>query len=129
MAIVTQEKENEKSQIKSFTQFANNFNLSKLLEKSNVRKAKGVGVTTVFLGLMSAGFSVKSLNQLLEERDMGGKKDVFYRFMNSTSANWYKFIRMLFALVFAAILQMSSVAKLSSDDFTKSELLMISIAE
>ena len=107
MAIVSQEYEYEKCKIKNISQFSKNFTLGKLLEKSNLRKAKGVGVTTVFLQLLSVGFTIKSLNQLLEERGMDGKKDVFYRFMNSTSANWYKFIRLLSTLVLSAILQMS----------------------
>ena len=108
MFIISQEQEKEKCQIKNISEFSKNFKLSKLLERSNIRKAKGVGVTTVFLNLLSVGFSVKSLNQLQEERDMSGKKDVFYRFMNSTAANWYKFIRLLFALVLSSILQMTS---------------------
>jgi len=107
VGIISQENEKEKSQIKSFSQFANNFKMGKLLGKSNVRKARGVGVTTIFLNLMAVGFTVKPLTRLLEERDMGGQKDVFYRFMNSVSANWYKFIRLLFSLVLTAILQTS----------------------
>ena len=108
MAIISQECKDEKCKIKNISQFSKNFKLGKLLERSNVHKAKGVGVATVFLNLLTVGFSIKSLNQLLEERDMGGQKDVFYRFMNSTSANWYKFVRQLFSLVLSSILKTSN---------------------
>jgi len=74
-------------------QFAKEFKLARLLEQANVRKAKGVGVLTVFIQLLSVVFSGKSLNRLLSGGELDGKKDVFYRFMNSTSANWLKFVR------------------------------------
>jgi len=104
MDIVTQEIYDEQCRSKSILQFAKKFKISSVLAQANVCKAKGVGVLTVFLQLMSVGFSGKSLNRLLEEQKLTGKKDVFYRFMDSTSANWYNFIRLLSTLVIAAIL-------------------------
>ena len=105
MAIITQENKNEKYQIKNILHFAKTFRLAKILEQSNIRKAKGIGTLTVFIHLLSVAFSGKSLNRLLKDRDMEGKKDVFYRFMNSVSANWYKFIRQLSTAVIACILK------------------------
>jgi len=107
MAIISQENEKEKSQNKNILKFSQNFQISKLLEKCNVKKAKGVGVTTVFNRLLSIAFTGRSLNRLLESHNLDGKKDVFYRFMNCVSANWYKFIRLLSTAVIACILNVN----------------------
>ena len=95
MAIISHEYYEEQCRSKSILQFAKEVKLTKLLEQANIRKARGIGVLTVFIHLLSVAFSGKSLNQLLDSRELCGKKDVFYRFINSTSANWLKFIRML----------------------------------
>jgi len=95
MAIISDEVYDEQCRSKSILQFAKEFKIARLLEQSNIRKAKGVGVLTVFVGLLTIAFSGKSLNQLLSIGEFAGKKDVFYRFMNSTTANWLKFIRLL----------------------------------
>ena len=95
MAIISHEYYEEQCRSKSILQFAKEVKLAKLLEQANVRKARGIGVLTVFIHLLSVAFSGKSLNQLLESGELNGKKDVFYRFINSTSANWLKFIRVL----------------------------------
>ena len=95
MAIVSQDLYDEQCRSKSILQFAKELKLAKLLEKANIRKARGIGVLTVFVHLLSVAFSGKSLNQLLDSGELCGKKDVFYRFINSTSANWLKFIRLL----------------------------------
>ena len=112
MAIVTQEIYDEQSRSKSIAQFAKEFKLTTVLEQSNNRKAKGVGVLTVFLSLLSVSFSGKPLNRLLQDKRLEGKKDVFYRFMNSTSANWYHFIRLLSTLVLAAVLRFSGTEQI-----------------
>jgi len=95
MAIVSDNYYYEQCRSKSISKFAHEFKLAKLLEQSNIRKAKGIGVLAVFIHLLTIAFSGKSLNQLLSCGELVGKKDVFYRFMNSTSANWLKFIRLL----------------------------------
>ena len=95
MAIISQDLYDEQCRSKSILQFSKEFNLSRLLEKSNIRKARGIGVLTVFIHMLLVAFSGKSLNQRLASEDLNGRKDVFYRFMNSTSANWLKFIRLL----------------------------------
>ena len=95
MAIVSQDFYDEQCRSKSILLFAKEFKLSRLLEQSNIRKARGIGVMTVFIHMLMVAFSGKSLNQLLESGELSGKKDVFYRFMNSVSANWLKFIRLL----------------------------------
>jgi hypothetical protein len=95
MAIISQEYYYEQCRSKTILQFAKEFKLARLLEQANIRKAKGIGVQTIFIHLLTVAFSGKSLNQLLASGELSGKKDAFYRFMNSTSANWLNFIRML----------------------------------
>ena len=109
MAIVTQEVYDEQCRSKSISQFAKDFRLGKLLTQANILKAKGVGVLTVFIGLLSVCFSGKRLNQLLETDELRGKKDVYYRFMNSTSANWYKFINLISAAVISCLMRMAEL--------------------
>ena len=107
MAIVTQEAYDEQCRSKSISQFAKDFKIGKLLAQANIRKAKGIGVLAVFIGLLSVCFSGKRLNQLLETDELRGKKDVFYRFMNSISANWYKFINLLSAVVITCLMRIA----------------------
>jgi len=95
MAIVSHHLLDEQCRSKSILRFAKEFKLARLLDQANIRKARGVGVLTVFIHLLSVAFSGKSLNQLLDSGELCGKKDVFYRFINSSTANWLKFIRLL----------------------------------
>ncbi len=103
MAIVTQEYYEEKTQNQSIVRFSKEFGVNDLLKKSNIRKAKGVGVLVAFILLLSVAFSGKPLSKRLTDEGMAGSKDVIYRFMNSTSANWYKFIRLLSARIITRI--------------------------
>jgi len=103
MAIVSQDFLDEQCRSKTILKFSRELNLAKFLEQSNIRKARGIGVLTVFIHLLSVAFSGKSLNQLLDSGELSGKKDVFYRFINSTSANWLKFIRLLSASIIARL--------------------------
>ena len=95
MAIISQELVAEQCRNKTILQFSKEFRLRHLLEQSNIRKARGIGVLTLFVNLLMVAFSGKSLNQLIENGDLYGKKDAFYRFMNSTSANWLRFVHLL----------------------------------
>jgi len=97
MVSISHEFYDEQCRSKSVLHFAKEIKLAKILEQANIRKARGVGVLTVFIHLLTVAFSGKSLNQLLDSGELSGKKDVFYRFINSTSANWLKFIRLLSA--------------------------------
>ena len=108
MAIVTQDLYDEKCRSESISQFSKTFGLAKILGQANIRKAKGVGVLTVLLHMLAVGFSRKSFNQLMNAGELSGKKDVYYRFMNSIHANWSKFIRILSASVIASLLKFSS---------------------
>jgi hypothetical protein len=103
MAIISQEHIDEQCRSKSILKFAREFGLAQLLEKANIRKARGVGVLTVFIQLLMIAFSGKPLSKLLEGGGMAGAKDVYYRFMNSTSANWLKFVHLLSSKIIARL--------------------------
>jgi hypothetical protein len=104
MAIVSQELYDEQCRSKSILQFAKEFHLAQLLNRANIRKAQGVGVLTVFMQLLTVAFSGKSLGKTLVDGKTEGAKDVYYRFMNSTSANWLKFIRLLSSQLIARMM-------------------------
>jgi hypothetical protein len=95
MISISQDFYDEQCRSKTVSQFCKEFNLGGILKQANIRKARGIGVLAIFIHLISVAFSGKSLNQLLSNGELCGKKDAFYRFMNSTSANWLKFIRLL----------------------------------
>ena len=103
MAIVSQDLYDEQCRSKSILGFAKEFNLAQLLNQTNIRKAKGIGVLTVFIHLLTVAFSGKPLSKMLTDNKTEGAKDVYYRFMNSTSANWLKFIRLLSSQLIARL--------------------------
>jgi IS4 transposase len=104
MAIISQDPYDEQCRSKSISRFAKEFRLARLLSQSNIRKAKGVGVLTVFMNLLAVAFSGKPLGKMLDDGEMGGAKDVYYRFMNSVSANWLKFVRLLSSALTARVM-------------------------
>ena len=104
MAIIPQDAYDEQCRSKSILQFAKEFRLAQLLNQANIRKAKGFGVLTVFIQLLTVVFSGKPLSKILADGEMAGAKDVYYRFMNSTSANWLKFIRLLSSQLVARLM-------------------------
>jgi len=108
MAIITQDVYDEQCRSKSILQFAKEFHLAQLLNQANIRKAQGVGVLTVFIQLLTVVFSGVPLSKKLANGEMAGAKDVYYRFMNSTSANWMKFIRLLSSKLIARLLTIFS---------------------
>lgn len=77
--------------------FFHNQNLGLFLRQSNIRKAKGLCVDTLFKFLLSLVFSGKNLFRLLEASDTQTLigKDSAYRFLNSVSANWRRFLLLL----------------------------------
>lgn len=104
MAIVTQELYDEQCRSKSISRFAKEFGMAQLLNQANIRKAKGIGVLTVFMRLLTVAFSGKPLSKMLSDGETKGAKDVYYRFMNSISSNWMKFIRLLSSKLIARLM-------------------------
>jgi len=104
MTSIAQEFHDEQCRSKSILGFAKEFLLAKTLDQANIRKAQGVGVLTVFLQLLTVVFSGVPLSKSLADGETAGAKDVYYRFMNSTSANWTKFIRLLSSKIIARVM-------------------------
>ena len=77
--------------------FFHNHSLGKLLRQSNIRKEKGICLDTLFQFLLSVAFTGKNLFRLLNSSDApdGIGKDTVYRFLNSVSANWRRFLLLL----------------------------------
>jgi hypothetical protein len=103
MAIISQEYIDEQCRSKTILRFSREFGITQLLRQANIIKARGVGALTVFVQLLMVAFSGKPLGKLLESGEMAGAKDVYYRFMNSTHANWLKFIRLLSSKIAARL--------------------------
>lgn len=72
-------------------------NLGQLLRQSNIRKEKGVCLDTLFQFLLSLAFTGKNLFRCLDasETPAGIGKDTVYRFLNSVTANWRRFLLLL----------------------------------
>lgn len=84
--------------------FFHNHKLGELLRQSNIRKDKGVSLDTLFQFLLTVAFTGKNLFRLFADPDTanipsGIGKDVIYRFLNSVSSNWRKFLLLLSARV------------------------------
>ena len=77
--------------------FFDHQNLGQLLRQSNVRKEKGVCLNTLFQFLLALAFTGKNLFRLLQsaESPEGIGKDCVYRLLNSTTANWRRFLALL----------------------------------
>ena len=77
MAIVSQDLYDEQCRSKSILGFSKEFHLARLLNQANIRKAKGIGVLTVFVQLLTVVFSGKPLSRILSDGKTEGAKDVF----------------------------------------------------
>ena len=82
---------------KSKLSFINAFRvlkLNKLLNQSNITKAKGHRAIDIFLFIFSLAFTNKSLYRHLQS-NKSIDDNTFYRFLNNSSFNWRKFIHCL----------------------------------
>lgn len=84
--------------------FFRNFELAKLLRRSNVYKDKGIQPVLLFHKLFELLFLHRSLFEELKRSDICAK-DTFYRFLNSTSINWLNFTTTLAAKVVNCFLE------------------------
>ena len=77
--------------------FFHNQGLGQILHQSNVRKEKGICLSTLFQFMLGLAFTGKNLFRLLESIDApeGIGKDAVYRLLNSTAANWRRFLLLL----------------------------------
>ena len=78
--------------------------IAKLLRASNIVKSCGVPAFEVFQFLLLLVFQGKNLFRFLnsKHKDQAVSKNTYYRFLNETSYNWYKFLLLLAAKVTSA---------------------------
>lgn len=92
--------------------FFDNQRIALLLKQSNIVKQCGITPVVVMRMIFSLVFTGKNLFRYLHS-DAGGSeigKDTVYRFLNSTSANWRKFLHLLCASILSKrILPLTSV--------------------
>ncbi len=86
------------NQIDSF--FVNQ-RIALLLKQSNIAKKFGISPVVVMRFIFSLVFTGKNLFRYLQVSDAASEigKDTVYRFLNSTTANWRKFLHLLSAAV------------------------------
>lgn len=88
---------NNKDQENIINNFFKENKISNLLKASNFNKEKGLSSTLVFKIIFVLVFTNKNLFRFLEteQKIIGVSKDVVYRFLNSASHNWAKFLILL----------------------------------
>ncbi len=93
--------------------FFKEFKIGALLKDSNFYKSKGIACSSVFKFIFLLLFSGKSFTRTLNSQDNYSKfgKDVVYRFLNSTSNNWRKFLLLLSTSVIT-----KKIESLTNDD-------------
>lgn len=101
--MINQMSQNENTQ----NQFANamkELQLGTMLRKSNITKSCGVPAYEVFQFLLLLVFQGKNLFRFLnsKRKELAVSKNTYYRFLNSTSFNWTRFLLLLAAKVTSA---------------------------
>jgi hypothetical protein len=83
------------------TSFFDNQRIALLLKQSNIFKQCGIAPVVVMRMIFSLVFTGKNLFRYLQADTSGGEigKDSVYRFLNSSNANWRKFLHLLCAAV------------------------------
>ena len=77
--------------------FFRTFRVASLLRAAGAYKQSGIPVISIFLNLFTIAFSGRSLFMSLRGEKIDIAKDTFYRFLNSSRINWFKFTTMLSA--------------------------------
>jgi hypothetical protein len=102
MKTIISEKDDNAIATTKIKAFMSKNNIAKYLEKSNFKKEKGTTVLEIFTFIFSLVFTGKNLY-----RTMNGNvkpsmsKDAVYRFLESSSYNWRKFLLLLSSMVIA----------------------------
>ncbi|WP_429885579.1 IS4 family transposase [Geoalkalibacter halelectricus] len=81
--------------------FFENQRIAQLLRQSNILKQCGIAPVAVMRFIFCLAFTGKNLFRYLQTTDSRAEigKDTVYRFLNSTHANWRKFLHLLSAAV------------------------------
>jgi hypothetical protein len=79
--------------------------ISKLLRRAGIRKAQGVSVYEVFKFILLLVFQGKNLYRFLDSRrgDTAVSKNTYYRFLNTSTYNWRRFLLSLASKVIVSL--------------------------
>lgn len=112
----------EKTEI-AFLQAFKSLKIAELLRTTGIRKAQGITVSEVFKFLLLLAFQGKNLYRFLDSKrsELAVSKNTYYRFLNTSTYNWRRFLAMLSAKV------ISSFSKLTLPDRVKVFILDDSI--
>lgn len=112
----------EKTEI-AFLQAFKSLKIAELLRTTGIRKAQGISVSEVFKLLLLLVFQGKNLYRFLDSKrgELAVSKNTYYRFLNTSTYNWRRFLAMLSAKV------ISSFSKLTRPNRVKVFILDDSI--
>jgi hypothetical protein len=100
MKTIISENENNSIGISKIDLFMLQNNIAKYLKKSNFIKEKGIPVDEIFKFIFSLVFTGKNLYRTISGNVKPSiKKDTVYRFLESSSHNWRKFLLLLSSMV------------------------------
>lgn len=90
--------------------FFKEFQIGKVLERSNGGKEKGISSADVFKLIFSLVFTGKTFLRFLQTQadSQTGAKDTVYRFLNSSRTNWRKFLFLLSSRVVSTLQPLTS---------------------
>ena len=121
MKNVSHSRKNEKSDPSNVVElltsrFQSLFKLSCALRAAHAYKSKGVPVSEIFTFLVNLAFKNLSLFRALQIDDSSVRfsKDTCYRFLNSSSVNWNRFLNVLSFRVMQWLSSLASVDRKSS---------------
>ena len=92
------EKSNRSDAVEKLTsRFLSLFKLASALRSAHAYKSKGVSVSEIFVFLVNLAFKNLSLFRALQLENSSARfsKDTCYRFLNSSSINWNRFLNVL----------------------------------
>ena len=95
--MLSQKNKEEKQLSTTINNFFKTFKIGDILKQCNFYKDKGFPPLSVLKFLFTLVFSAKNLYRYLQSKTTENlfSKDVVYRFLNSTSFNWLKFLFLL----------------------------------
>lgn len=100
MKTIISEKEESAIALTKIESFISKNNIAKYLEKSNFKKEKGMTVLEIFTFIFSLVFTGKNLYRTMNGNTKPAiSKDTVYRFLESSSHNWRKFLLLLSSMV------------------------------
>jgi len=114
MNSIAQKYEEEQALSETFLRFSKKFEIGKALKRGNINKEKGVGTLHVFMSLLKVAFTGKSFNRLVSKGEIGIKKDVAYRFLNSPRANWSVFLAIVSLKLIEFVMPLTSEERINT---------------